>query len=137
MEDCEAVAPLHRVVIHNRVRPQQQVGADEDDAQPIGARGRGAFLNGKRLKASRRTLPSPSSAPSAATAATSAPLLMLDTRVASGALLGGCAEATERDLLASLSDYGPAPVPARAGERREDRGGGAEARARGRGRRRR
>ena len=50
-----------------------------------------------------------------ATAATSAPLLMLDTRVASGALLGGCAEATERDLLASLSDYGPAPVPARAG----------------------
>ena len=41
-----------------------------------------------------------------ATAATSAPLLMLDTRVASGALLGGCAEATERDLLASLSDYG-------------------------------
>jgi superfamily I DNA and/or RNA helicase len=50
-----------------------------------------------------------------ATAATSAPLLMLDTRVASGALLGGCAEATERDLLASLSDYGPAPLPARAG----------------------
>ena len=50
-----------------------------------------------------------------ATAATSAPLLMLDTRVASGALLGGCAEATERDLLASLSDYGPASVPARAG----------------------
>lgn len=46
-----------------------------------------------------------------ATAATSAPLLLLDTRVASGALLGGCAEATERDLLASLSDYGPTPVP--------------------------
>ena len=43
-----------------------------------------------------------------ATAATSAPLLLLDTRVASGALLGGCAEATERQLLASLSDYGSA-----------------------------
>ena len=41
-----------------------------------------------------------------ATAATTAPLLLLDTRVASGALLSGCAEATERDLLASLSDYG-------------------------------
>ena len=44
-------------------------------------------------------------------AATRAPLLMLDTSVASRALLGGCAEATERDLLASLSDYGPTPVP--------------------------
>ena len=40
------------------------------------------------------------------TAATNAPLLLLDTRVASGALLGGCAEVTERELLASLSDYG-------------------------------
>ena len=40
------------------------------------------------------------------TAATNAPLLLLDTRVASGALLGGCAEVTERQLLASLSDYG-------------------------------
>ena len=40
------------------------------------------------------------------TAATNAPLLLLDTRVASGALLRGCAEVTERQLLASLSDYG-------------------------------
>ena len=43
-----------------------------------------------------------------ATAATSAPLLLLDTRVASRALLGGCTETTERQLLASLSDYGHA-----------------------------
>ena len=41
-----------------------------------------------------------------ATRATSSALLLLDTRVADGSLLGGCGEVTERELLASLSDYG-------------------------------
>ena len=39
-----------------------------------------------------------------ATRATSSALLLIDTRVAGGVLLGGCGEVTERELLLSLSD---------------------------------